>query len=99
MRDTEKDAMLPHEEFTCDQYVPKDPLARKCLDLSDTFIPSPEEHNCEYALTGCKGFGEGRRVRSAYLRDAWACTDCATKLDRYRPFQRLTSLEATERGR
>ena len=62
----------------------------------DTFVPSPEQHNCEYALTGCKGFGLGQRVRSAHGRDAWACVDCAAKLDRYRPFQRLTSTEAME---
>ena len=34
--------------------------------------------------------------RSAHGRDAWACADCAAKLDRYRPFQRLTSTEAME---
>ena len=71
--------------------------AAKLTD-GDTFIPSPEQHNCEYALSGCKGSSEGRRVRSAHGREAWACTECAAKLDRYRPFQRLTSVEAIERG-
>jgi hypothetical protein len=70
--------------------------AMESIQDGDTFIPSPEAHNCEYALAGCKGFSEGRRVRSAYGRDAWACSACAAKLDRYRPFQRLTSIEATE---
>jgi hypothetical protein len=67
---------------------------RSKIQDGDTFTPAPEEHNCEYALSGCKGFGQGRRVLSAHGREAWACTDCATNLNRYRPFQRLTSQEA-----
>ena len=69
---TEADAKgLPSVQEQIDRHnqAIRDLKGKGNLD-GDTFVPSPEQHNCEYALTGCKGFGLGQRVRSAHGREA-----------------------------